>query len=305
MMPEIRNVAMPRSALLLPCRHLRLGDRRVSAATVFAFVGSFLFGGIRIGQAQWTPPPPLQNVPVRDDCTKTNGGIGISLQPTIFEPHGAILLCPKRALEIDRAFPGASFFFRVHEYGHLALRTRNEALADAWAAEQLSQSAAGRSVLNAVLSYFSDLGKRFAPMYGSGYDRALTVAQSGKIPQTQWPQNLPEYQQSLSRRRALNGTVLLRTGDDQAVDGILWIDDQMVGFVSSAEGYRNPPVPSLSQSNHRLRLQDVWVSEIRSPNKLIAKGIDATALFQGGNSTNGLFIHLTYAAEAVEISVSD
>jgi hypothetical protein len=49
----------------------------------------------------------------------------------------------------------------------------------------------------------------------------------------------------------------------------------------------------------------VWVSEIRSPNKLIAKGIDATALFQGGNSTNGLFIHLTYAAEAVEISVSD
>ena len=271
---------------------------------VFSFVALFLFGGIRTGEAQWTPPPSLQKVPVHDDCARTNGGIGISLQPTVFEPHGAIFLCPKRTFEIDRAHPGASFFFRVHEYGHLALHTRNEALADAWAAEQLGQSASGRRTLNAVLSYFNDLGKRFAPMYGTGYDRALTVAQSGKIPQERWPQSLAEYQRSLSQKRTRNGTVRLHA-NNQTADGLLWIDDQLVGFVSTAEDYRNPPVPNLSGSKHRLRLQDVWVSEIGPSNKLIAKGIDAAALFQGENSNDGLSIHLNYEAESLEIFVSD
>jgi hypothetical protein len=281
-----------------------LGVGRVGTPTVFGFVALFLFGGIRTGEAQWTPPPSLQNVPVRDDCAKTNGGIGLSLQPTVFHPHGAIFLCPKRTFEIDHAHPGAAFFFRVHEYGHLALRTRNEALADAWAAEQLGQSASGRRVLNAVLSYFSDLGERFAPMYGTGYDRALTVAQSGKIPQESWPQSLAEYQESLSQKRARNGTLRLHARN-QTVDGLVWIDDQLVGFVSTAEDYRNPPVPDLSGSQHRLRLQDMWVSEIGPSNKLIAKGIDAAGLFRGENSADGLSIHLNYEADSLAISVSD
>jgi len=299
----MRDPGLFRSPLLLLGGPSLLGAR-VSTPTAFGFVALFLFAGSRTGRAQWTPPPLLQNVPVRDDCARTNGRIGLSLQPTVFQPHGAIFLCPKRNLEIDRAHPGASFFFRVHEYGHLALHTRNEALADAWAAEQLGQSAAGRRILNAVLSYFNDLGKRFAPMYGSGYDRALTVAQSGKISPEQWPQGLAEYQQSLNQKKARNGTIRLDT-NDQSVDGILWIDDQLVGFVSTAVDYRNPPVPNLSGPKHRLRMQDVWVSEIGISNKLIAKGIDAVALFQGGNSADGLSIHLTYEAGSLEMSVSD
>jgi hypothetical protein len=281
-----------------------LGARGVSIPTVFGFVALFLFGGIRTGQAQWTPPPSLQNVPVRDDCARTNGGIGLSLQPTVFQPHGAIFLCPKRTFEIDSAHPGASFFFRVHEYGHLALHTRNEALADAWAAEQLSQSASGRRTLNAVLSYFNDLGERFAPIYGTGYDRALTVAQSGKIPRERWPQTLAEYEERVSQKRARNGTLRLYA-NNQMVDGLLWIDDQLVGFVSTAEDYRNPPVPNLSGSKHRLRLQDMWVSEIGPSNRLIAKGIDTAAWFQGENSADGLSIHLNYEAESLEVAVSD
>jgi hypothetical protein len=300
----MRNPGLSCSPLLLLCCPLLLDARGVRTPTVFSCVGLFLFGGIITGEAQWTPPPLLQNVPVRDDCARTNGGIGISLQPTVFEPHGAIFLCPKRTFEIDRVHPGASFFFRVHEYGHLALHTRNEALADAWAAEQLGQSASGRRTLNAVLSYFNDLGKRFAPMYGTGYDRALTVAQSGKIPQERWPQSLAEYQQSLSQKRARNGAVRLHA-NNQTVDGLLWIDDRLVGFFSTTEDYRNPPVPNLSGSEHRLRLEDVWVSDIGPPNKLIAKGIDAAASFQGENSADGLSIHLNYEAESLEISVSD
>jgi hypothetical protein len=301
---EMGNPGLSCSPLPLPRCRLLLGGRGVSRSKVFGFVALFLFSGIRTCEAQWTPPPLLQDVPVRDDCARTNGGIGLSLQPTILEPHGVIFLCPKRTLEIDRAHPGASFFFRVHEYGHLALHTRNEALADAWAAEQLGRSASGRRTLNAVLSYFNDLGKLFAPMYGSGYDRALTVAQSGKMPQERWPQSLTEYQQNLSQKRARNGTVRLHA-NSLIVDGLLWIDDQLVGFVSTAEDYRNPPVPNLSGSKHHLRLQDVWVSEIGPSNKLITKGIDTATWFQGENSADGLFIHLSYEAESLELSVSD
>jgi hypothetical protein len=227
------------------------------------------------------PPPSLQKVPVREDCAKTNGVIGLSRQPTVFEPHGAIFLCPKRALEIDRTYPGASFFFRVHEYGHLALHTRNEALADGWAAQQLRHSLPGRTTLNAVFSYFNGLRRRFAPMYGTGYDRALTVASSGQIPQAQWPRSLAEYQQSLSEKRARNGEIRLRA-NDQAVDGLLWIDDQLIGFVSTAGAYRNPPVPDLSRRKHRVGLQDVWVSQ--TSGNLVANGVDASTVFEGGNS---------------------
>jgi hypothetical protein len=281
------------------CRSLQTGVCGISTAIAFGFF-LLLFGG-SVGEAQWMPPPSLQKVPVREDCAKTNGAIGLSQQPTVFEPHGAIFLCPKRALEIDRAYPGASFFFRVHEYGHLALHTRNEALADGWAAQQLSHSVSGRATLNAVFSYFNELGRRFAPMYGTGYDRALTVANSGQIPQAQWPRSLAEYERSVSEKRARNGAIHLRA-NDQAADGILWIDDRLIGFVSTAEAYRNPPVPNLAGQTHRLRLQDVWLSQI--PGNLVANGIDASTVFEGGNSTEGLLINLNYQAGSLSLSVS-
>lgn len=270
---------------------------------VLGFAG-FLFGVSHSGKAQWTPPPSLQNVPVREDCGKTKGGIGISFQPTLFDPQGAIYLCPRRALEIDRAHPGASLFFRIHEYGHLALHSRNEALADAWAAEQLSHSVSGRATLDAVLSYFIHLGKRFALMYGTGYDRALTVAQSAQIPAEQWPPVLAAYERAINEKKARNGAVQIRM-HDQTADGLLWIDDQLVGFVSTEPSYHNPPVPDLSGRTHRLRLQDTWVYESGSPNKLVAAGIDASAPFQGGNSTGGLSIRLSYQPESLTISVSE
>jgi hypothetical protein len=155
-----------------------------------------------------------------------------------------------------------------------------------------------------VLSYFTHLGKRFALMYGTGYDRALTVAESGRIPYEKWPSVLLEYQRSLDEKRARNGTIQLRI-TDQTADGLLWIDDQLVGFVSNAGGYRNPPVPDLSGRTHRVRLQDIWVGESGSSAKLIVAGIDATAFFQGGNSIRGLSIDLSYQGDSLTISASD
>lgn len=280
-------------------RVLQEDFRRLGTAPAFGFFLLFLSGSA--GEAQWTPPPSLQKVPVREDCAKTNGGIGLSLQPTVFEPHGAIFLCPKRALEIDRAHPGASFFFRVHEYGHLALHTRNEALADGWAAQQLTHSVSGQTTLKAVFAYFNELGKRFAPMYGTGYDRALTVADLGQIPREQWPRSLAEYERIRSEERARNGAIHLHA-NNQTADGLLWIDDQLVGFVSTAKAYRNPPVPNLSGRTHRLRLQDVWVGEI--PGNLVATGLDVSAVFEGINSSDGLQLNLDYQAGSLSVSVS-
>src|SRR5260221_12405777 len=137
-------------------------NRLAQNIVALGFAG-FLFGVSHSGKAQWTPPPSLQNVPVREDCGKTKGGIGISFQPTLFDPQGAIYLCPRRALEIDRAYSGASLFFRIHEYGHLPLHTRNETLADAWAPEQLSHSISVRGTLAGCPLYFILPRKRFAP----------------------------------------------------------------------------------------------------------------------------------------------
>jgi hypothetical protein len=267
-------------------------------------LGSLLVLGANHAHAQWTPPVQLQAVPVRDDCDKTNGAIGIAFQPTLFHPRGAIFLCRERALEIDRAHPGASFFFRVHEYGHLALHSRNEGLADGWAARELARSAAGRTALRAAFSYFADLGGRFAPMYGSGYDRALAVAESGQIPQQDWPAALIEYSRKLSEERSRNGSIRVNISD-QTADGLLWIDDQLIGFVSTAKGYRNPPMPTLSGQTHRLHIQDVWITEIDPPNRLIAKGLDGSAEFHGKNSAAGLTVNLRYQSDSLTVSLSN
>ena len=136
---------------------------------------------------QWVPPAGLRNVPVLDNCKMTRHGVGASVQPTVFYPKGAIFLCPERAREIDDRHPGASRFFLVHEYGHLAMRTREEAVADEWAARQLAALPGERSTLRAVLLHFVDEGALFDPLYGTGLDRALRVARAAGIGEREWP----------------------------------------------------------------------------------------------------------------------
>src|ERR1700742_3393957 len=67
-------------------------------------------------QGQWLPPVALRQVPVLVNCHMTRRGVGVSLQPTLFYPQGAIFLCPERQREIDARRPGASRFFLIHEY---------------------------------------------------------------------------------------------------------------------------------------------------------------------------------------------
>jgi hypothetical protein len=231
--------------------------------------------------AQWAPPDDLKAVPVRYDCRKTKGTIGVSFQPSLFNPHGIIFLCPERAVAIDRTSPGASFFFRVHEYGHLALGSRDEAMADAWAADQLGRTDAGKSVLLAVISYFVGIGDRFAPYYGTGFYRALNVATSGGIDRSRWPASLSAYQQRWTDRLQRNGSIVFRADKRFSADGLVVIDNSTLGFFDTLHPERVLPLPELSEGTHRISLANVWTYQFGANHRLqvLERGLNASASF--------------------------
>ena len=151
---------------------------------------------------QWVPPAPLRNVPVLADCQMTRHGVGVSLQPTLFFRMAQSFFVPNANEKLTLRHPGASRFFLVHEYGHLAMRTREEAVADEWAAKQLAMVPAERGTLRAVLSYFVDEGTLFDPLYGTGFDRALRVARAAGIAEREWPAALIAYAKAQEVKRA-------------------------------------------------------------------------------------------------------
>ena len=205
----------------------------------------------------------------------------MSFQPSLFNPHGIIFLCPGRAAAIDSRHPGASFFFRVHEYGHLALGSRDEAAADAWAAEQLSHTVAGRAVLLAVLGHFVDVGDKFSPYYGTGFYRGANVATAAGIDRRRWPEALRMYQQKWEDRLRQNGSISFRSEPGSVFDGLLVIDGNTVGFFDTLHAERSLPLPALEDGVHKLSLLDVWNYRGDANNKLHAgvKGMSATTSF--------------------------
>jgi hypothetical protein len=234
-----------------------------------------------LSSAQWNPPDYLRGIPVRSDCKKTQERIGMSFQPSLLNPHGIIFLCPDRAAAIDSRHPDASFFFRVHEYGHLALGSRDEAAADAWAAEQLSHTDAGRAVLLAVLGHFVDIGDKFSPYYGTGFYRGANVANAAGIDRKEWPAALRTYQQKWDDRLGQNGSISFRSVHGSVFDGLLVIDGNTVGFFDTLHAERSLPLPGLEPGVHKLSLIDVWGYRGDVNNKLHsgAKGMSATTSF--------------------------
>jgi hypothetical protein len=91
---------------------------------------------------------------------------------------------------IDAKHPGAARFFLVHEYGHLALHTENEAEADEWAARQLAAIPKEHETLRAVLQHFVDNAGIDDPLYGTGIDRAFRIANAARLPTADWPSRL-------------------------------------------------------------------------------------------------------------------
>jgi hypothetical protein len=242
----------------------------------------FLVSTLYVAQralAQWVPQGTLRSVPVRTDCNMTRNGIGASLLPTLFYPSGAIFLCPEREREIDARRPGAARFFLVHEYGHLAMRSREEAVADEWAAKQLAMVRAERGTLRAVLFYFVDEGTFFDPSYGTGFDRALRVARAAGIAEKEWPLPLVAYARDQGIKRANGTTMTLRLHDSyiNAAQMIIWIDGKPIGMLSNVDGEKPLQVPRLVPGRHLVQAYQVWIyhAEPSGPKSEVARRLQA------------------------------
>jgi hypothetical protein len=245
---------------------------------------------------------------VRSDCQMTRQGVGVSIQPTLFYPSGAIFLCPGREREIEIRHPGASRFFLVHEYGHLAMRTREEAVADEWAAKQLAMVPAERGTLRAVLSYFVDQGMLFDPLYGTGFDRALRVARAAGIAEREWPWPLVAYAKAQELKRATGTALRLRVKDGypNAAQMVVWIDRQPIGVLSNVDGERPLELPKLSPGRHFLHVLDVWLyhTDPSGEKSEVARRLEAECQFDSTGKTV-IDVDLRFDGETLMIEVEE
>ena len=102
------------------------------------------------------------------DCARTRGGVAIAAPPA------AVFYCPRRVRAIERAAPGAAFFFLVHEIGHLALDSGNERAVDCWAAGRFPALAGGWRQMRAAIRFVAE-NTRADSRYGDGRERAARL----------------------------------------------------------------------------------------------------------------------------------
>lgn len=120
--------------------------------------------------AQWRPTGQLESVLVVDDCNETGGDVMVSRldPPTVY-------VCPTVVKLVRKQSPGAEQFFLVHEFGHIALQTSDEATADCWAAHELATARNGRRALDAAIALFRSRAEDSSRRYGSPQDRAERI----------------------------------------------------------------------------------------------------------------------------------
>jgi hypothetical protein len=128
-----------------------------------------LLPAIRV-YAQWVPTGTLAAVPVVQDCNETGGDVAVSRldPPTIY-------ICQAVVKLIRRKNPGAEHFYFVHEFGHVAQGTSDEAAADCWAAKELAKTPNGSRYLAAAIEHFRQRPNEYSPRYGSPNERAERI----------------------------------------------------------------------------------------------------------------------------------
>ena len=257
---------------------------------------------------QWVPPAELRNVPVRNDCKLTRHGVGVAVQPTVFYPNGAIFLCPEREREIEARHPGASRFFLIHEYGHLAMRTREEAVVDEWAAKQLAAVPGGRITLRAAILHFVDQGALFDPLYGTGFDRALRIARAAGIAESEWPAQLVAYAKSEEAKAAYGTVLTLRTPDGyaNAAQMIIYLDRQPIGFLSNVDENTPLELPKLTPGRHLIQAFQVWLyhTEPSGIKSEVARGLQSEIEFQS-TGRNHLAIDFRLDGDTLAIRIEE
>ena len=283
-----------------------LRDRYSKLLSILMILGWGSIGAAG-AQGKWVPPFELRNVPIFEDCKKARHGVGVSIQPNLVYPRGAIFMCPERESEIDKRHPGAARFFLVHEYGHLALHTREEAVADEWAAKQLAAIPSERGTLRAALLHFVEQGRVFDPLYGTGLDRGLRVAQAAQLPQNEWPAELVAYANSESDRRGNRTTLtlLMSEGYANAAQMTIYLDRQPLGFLSNVDEVKVLKFPSLALGRHLLQAEQVWIFHVDPDGQKaeVARGLRAQTEFEP--TGRRLAVNIRFDGEAVAIHVID
>ncbi|MCE2474922.1 MAG: hypothetical protein J4F47_04980 [Alphaproteobacteria bacterium] len=142
-------------------------------AALLALLTVTLANGHLTALADESTSPAETVIPEADlipNCARTGGGIAIA------EAEGRIYYCLQRVVAIERRYPGASKFFFLHEYGHIALQSGDELLVDCWSAHELSHTARGEEVLTAARRYIEQFKLFIAKYGGTGADRSELLA---------------------------------------------------------------------------------------------------------------------------------
>ena len=147
-------------------RRTMVNRRHLAAA--LALLGLAIAGAS--AHAQWVASGALAAVPVVEDCTQTGGDVAVSRldPPTVY-------LCRTVVRLVRQKDPGAEHFYFVHEFGHIALQTSDEAMADCWAARELAAVKGGRRSLAAAIALFRARADDSSRRYGSARERAERI----------------------------------------------------------------------------------------------------------------------------------
>ncbi len=141
-------------------------NRRLSAG----LIGLSLLLAAATARAQWVPTGALAKVPVVRDCNETAGDVAATRldPPTIY-------LCPRVVSLVRKHYPGAEHFFLVHEFGHIAQDSVDEATADCWAARALANAPGGGRYLIAVIGLLQQRPDERSRRYGTPTERAERI----------------------------------------------------------------------------------------------------------------------------------
>jgi hypothetical protein len=143
-----------------------MGNRRFLTA-----IGALLLLGAGApARAQWVPTGPLAAILVVHECNDTGGDVAVSRldPPTVY-------ICPTVVRLIRKTDPGAEHFYFVHEFGHIALQTSDEAAADCWAAKELANAPHGERYLRAAIEHFRRRPDVESRRYGTPRQRAEQI----------------------------------------------------------------------------------------------------------------------------------
>jgi len=159
--------ATPLRAAVAPTIAATMSIRRFFAASGAALL---LSAATAPADAQWVPSGPLADVLVVRDCTQTGGDVAVSRldPPTVY-------LCPTVVQLVRRSDPGAEHFYFVHEFGHIALATADEAAADCWAAQALAHAPHGERYLRVAIEHFRRRPDVPSARYGTPRQRAERI----------------------------------------------------------------------------------------------------------------------------------